>query len=72
MHSCRRLLPRRRVRGSGSGSGSGSGHEGIPVKLIVVADLMEVAEATRVPPPFDTAAVDLSRVRRVILIVDHA
>jgi L-2-hydroxycarboxylate dehydrogenase (NAD+) len=37
---------------------------GVPVKLTVLADLLDVARACGVPPPFDESAVDLSGVRR--------
>ena len=40
---------------------------GIPVKYSVLADLLEVAKASGVAPPFDAAAVDLSGVTRVVL-----
>jgi hypothetical protein len=42
-----------------------SGAEGIPVKLSVLADLLDVATKSGVLPPFDTNAVDLSGVKRV-------
>ena len=40
-------------------------HAGIPVKLSVCADLLDVARLARVDPPFDPSLVDLSGVRRV-------
>jgi hypothetical protein len=38
---------------------------GIPVKLSVLADLLDVARLAHVDPPFDPSLVDLSGVRRV-------
>ena len=40
--------------------------EGVPVKFTVLADLLDVAHAVGVQPPFDEAAVDLRDVRRVV------
>jgi len=39
--------------------------EGVPVKLSVLADLLDVARGAGVPPPFDEAAVDLGGIKRV-------
>jgi hypothetical protein len=39
---------------------------GIPVKLSVLADLLDVARLAHVDPPFDPSLVDLSGVRRVV------
>lgn len=44
--------------------------EGVPVKHIVLADLLEISRRVGVPPPFDEAKVDLKDVKRVI--VAHA
>ena len=71
--SCAPVDPRRPVRVPGDPEweqfDTRSAH-GIPVKLTVLADLLEIARRVGVSPPFDEAHVDLSRVKRVI--VDHA
>ena len=43
--------------------------EGVPVKVSVLADLLEVATQSGVPPPFDPAGVDLSGGRAVQVIL---
>lgn len=43
--------------------------DGVPVKYTVLADLLEVAKASGVPPPFEEGSVDLGGVKRVVAAI---
>jgi len=42
--------------------------DGVPVKLAVLADLLDVARACALPPPFDEGAVELRGVKRATVL----
>ncbi len=50
-------------------AGAGRGRDGVPVKLSVVAQLLEVSLDSGVPPPLDPAAVDLRGVKTVKVVL---
>ena len=73
MRGCAPIDPARPVRIPGDPEWDATDlreREGVPVKYTVLADLLEVAQRSGVPPPFDASSVDLRGIQRVI--VDHA